>query len=179
MGHDKAAIEIDGISLAERGAQLLRSVVTHPLEVGRGVTTLFSVSEQPPGDGPLAAIVTGRRALMRRGLSKSSSCLVLACDLPLLNLSVLKVLAEAPSDTSVLPVIAGFAQPLCSRWSADDLEAAEVALNNGEHSLRELPNRSTALLLPDSAFGHDAIRLSDADTPEELAGLLQQHEMDR
>ncbi|HEY5273182.1 MAG TPA: molybdenum cofactor guanylyltransferase [Acidimicrobiales bacterium] len=171
MGRDKAAIEIDGVKLAERTASLLSAVTTLALEVGPGVSTLPSVQEDPPGQGPLAAILVGHKSLVRRGLSPSAPCLVVSCDLPLLSVSVLRRLADAAGDRSVLPVIDGTAQPLCARWSARDLAASDTAFATGERSLRRLPERGTALLLEESLWGIDASKLRDADTPEDLASM--------
>lgn len=173
MGIDKAAIEIDGTTQAQRSADLLRAVVDLVLEVGPGFTDLEVTREDPPGRGPLAAIVAGRNALVRNGLPRSAACIVLACDLPLINATVLEVLSAPPRSAAVLPIIDEMPQPLCARWSAADLDEAERRLSVGERSLRRLPNTTTAELLNEASFGDDAFRLSDADTPQELTDLLQ------
>jgi molybdopterin-guanine dinucleotide biosynthesis protein A len=171
MGRDKATIEVDGITLAERTAALLIAATTIAVEVGPGASTLASVQEDPPGQGPLAAILAGRRALVARGLSPRASCLVVSCDLPRLSASVLQRLAEAAGDASVLPVIDGTEQPLCARWSADDLDAAVGAFAAGERSLRRLPERSAATIVREESWGDDAVALRDADTPADLASI--------
>jgi molybdopterin-guanine dinucleotide biosynthesis protein A len=173
MGIDKATIEIDGTTQAQRSAELLRAVVDLVLEVGPGFTDLEVTREDPPGQGPLAAIVAGRNALVRNGLPRSAACIVLACDLPLINATVLEVLSAPPRNEAVLPIIDEMPQPLCARWSAADLDEAERRLSVGERSLRRLPNTTTAELLDEASFGDDAFRLSDADTPQELTDLLQ------
>jgi molybdenum cofactor guanylyltransferase len=171
MGRDKATIEIDGVTLAGRTAALLAGATTLSLEVGPGVSGLASVREDPPGEGPLAAILAGRDALVARGLSPDSACIVVSCDLPTLTASVLRQLSLTPGDRSVLPVIDGTAQPLCARWSAEDLDAAALAFAGGERSLRRLPERSNATLLDESAWGVETSNLRDADTPEDLASI--------
>jgi molybdopterin-guanine dinucleotide biosynthesis protein A len=171
MGRDKATIEIGGVTLAERTAALLAGATTLALEVGPGVSGLPSVQEDPPGQGPLAAILAGRDALLERGLSLSASCIVVSCDLPTLSAGVLQQLSVTAGDRSVLPVIDGTAQPLCARWSSEDLDAAALAFASGERSLRRLPERSTATLLDESAWANEASNLRDADTPEDLASI--------
>jgi molybdenum cofactor guanylyltransferase len=171
MGRDKATIEIGGITLADRTGALLVATATLALEVGPGVSGLESVREDPPGQGPLAAILAGREALLERGLSAKSSCIIVSCDLPTLSASVLQQLALSAGDRSVLPVIDGVAQPLCARWSAADLDAAALAFAAGERSLRRLPERSTATLLDESAWGNEAPNLRDVDTPEDLESI--------
>jgi molybdopterin-guanine dinucleotide biosynthesis protein A len=181
MGRDKAAIEVDGVTLAERTAALLIVAAAITLEVGPGWSSLESIREEPEGAGPLAAIVAGRRALLERGLPPDAACLVLACDLPLLSGAAVGRLASAQGEESVLPVIDGVAQPLCARWSATDLDAAEAAFNSGERSLRRLPDRSRALKLDESVWGPEARAFQDADTPEDLTslGVSTKHAADR
>jgi molybdenum cofactor guanylyltransferase len=171
MGRDKATIEVDGTTLAERTAALLAGATTLAFEVGPGVSGLASIQEDPPGQGPLAAILVGREALVANGLSSGAPCLVVSCDLPMLSGSVLQRLAETSGDASVLPVIDETAQPLCARWSAADLDAAATAFAAGERSLQRHPARSTATLLAESTWGNDASKLRDADTPDDLASI--------
>lgn len=179
MGRDKAAIEIDGVSIAVRTAQLLSVVVDRAVEVGPGFSDLSKTVEDPPGQGPLAAIVAGRRLLVEQGLPPRASCIVLACDLPLLSRNVLEELSAAPRGRSVVPVLDGLAQPLCARWASADLDEAERRFGLGEQSLRGLPELSSALIVPQSHWGNDAAQLSDADTPEELAALLARTRLPR
>jgi molybdopterin-guanine dinucleotide biosynthesis protein A len=171
MGRDKATIEIDGVTLADRTAALLAGATSIAIEVGPGVSQLASVQERPMGQGPLAAILAGRARLLELGLSPGAPCLVVACDLPALSENVLRRLAETAGDASVLPVIDGVEQPLCARWSAADLDGAIDAFAGGERSLRRLPVRGTAVVVGEVEWGDDALRLRDADTPEDLAAI--------
>ena len=171
MGTDKATIDFNGTSIGQRTADLLVSVVDLAIEVGPGVTTLTATREDPPGEGPLGAIVAGHRALLANGLAVEGSCNILACDLPLLSPSMLDILGSQPFDRALLPVIDGVAQPLCARWSASDLEQAAAAFRSGERSLRGLPDRSKAIVHDETFFGALRIELEDVDTPEDLARL--------
>ena len=172
MGVDKATIEVDGSTIGQKSADLLAAVVTLALEVGPGFTDLVAVREAPPRQGPLAGIVAGRRALIKRGLSRSASCIVLACDLPLLNSAILEVLSSPPRGIALVPLIDNIAQPLCARWSTNDLDEAERRFEAGERSLRLLPNPAEADMRSNSSWGDDAVRLSDADSPDDLATLI-------
>jgi molybdopterin-guanine dinucleotide biosynthesis protein A len=172
MGRPKATIEIDGMTIAARSAALLVAAVNLAVEVGPGFSTLPTTMEDPPGQGPLAAIVAGRRMLVEQGLSPDASCIVLACDLPLLSQEILEELSAPPRRLSVVPFLDDLAQPLCARWSAADLDEAERRLAAGERSLRDLPDLSLAQVVPQEHWGSDASRLSDADTPDELWALL-------
>jgi len=171
MGHDKGRIVVAGEPIAQRIARLVAAVAAPVLEVGPGLTGLDAVREEPPGGGPLAAIVAGAQALGRLG--HRGPALVVACDLPLLTADALAVVADRPGGHSVLPVLDGRAQPLCARWSAHDLRAASVHLARGERSLVGLPDRRHAELLDelDWPAGVGADELRDADTPADLDAL--------
>lgn len=171
MGRDKATLPIDGTPLAVRIAALLAPFVAFSVEVGTGVSGLEVVREEPPGEGPLVACAAGYRALLARGLDPRVPCLVVACDLPLLNASVLARLADWPGSDTVLPVLGGRAQPLCARWSAIDLGEAGRASERGERSLRKVPDRRTAVLATEAVWGADAAAFSDVDSPEDLRDL--------
>ena len=171
MGRDKATMRIRGSSLAERSARLLSASVDIAVEVGAGVSGLPWILEEPRGQGPLGAIVAGHVELMRVGLDPGALCLVLACDLPLLDDWVLDKIATWPSDRSVLPVIGNFAQPLCARWTSQDLARARTAFDMGERSLTSLPDRNLAILLGEEVFEEHGIAFSDVDRPDDLVRL--------
>jgi molybdenum cofactor guanylyltransferase len=169
MGRDKATIEVDGTILAVRSASLLSRVTDLAVEVGDGVSGLASVREVPRGSGPLAACAAGHAELLRRGLDPAAPCLVIACDLPRLSQEVLEKLGQWPGSGSVMPVIDGFAQPLCARWSARDLRAAVRLLAAGVRSLRDLPDRAAATLLDEVQWGSQRVAFADVDNPEDFA----------
>lgn len=176
MGRDKAALRFDGTSLGERSANLLRAFSDLAVEVGEGISGLVAVREEPRSEGPLAAIIAGHRELIRMGLDPIASCLVLACDLPLLDAWVLERIANWPGARSVLPVIANHAQPLCARWAAHDLEQARVVFAQHERSLRSLPDRKLAVLVDETIWGSHSIAFSDVDCPDDLCRLNLVHD---
>lgn len=173
MGTDKALLIVEGERLASRLGHIL-SLVTQPVvEVGPGWSGLDSVRENPSGSGPLAAIAAGCTRL--RQLGYGGPALVVACDLPLLTAPLLAFLANWPGGSSVLPVVEGQAQPLCARWSAPDLDAADVLVKAGQQSLRSLPVRTEAVLLDRSMWPEivDEQHFRDVDTPEDFIALCQ------
>ena len=169
MGVDKATIAIGASTLARRLADALMVVAPLAVEVGRGATSLTTTREDPPGSGPLAAIAAGHATLVAQGLGQDDPCLVVACDLPWMRADVLSQLAAHPAPGTVLPVIGGRDQPLCARWSADDLHAVHAALEAGDRSLRRLPDRGRAMRLDDAWWGVNASCFCDVDTPADLA----------
>lgn len=171
MGRDKTLLTHEGRTLVQRTAFLLTLVVDLVIEIGPGRSGVESYREDPPGQGPLAAIVTGRRILRQRGYE--GAALVLASDMPLLNEGVLRFLADHDAPGSVVPVVDGRLQPLCARWSGADLDAAGDHYSRGERSLRFLTSSAAVALLDESCWGVHASRatFSDVDTPEDARRL--------
>jgi molybdopterin-guanine dinucleotide biosynthesis protein A len=172
MGADKAALEVEGERLADRGARVLRTVCSPVLEVGPGHTDMDAVVEDPPGGGPLAAVAAGGRELRRR--EHWGPTIVLAVDLPLVTEDFLRFLDVYPGDGAVVPFVAGEPQPLCARYSAEDLARAEDAVRAGERAVRAflqaLPEVQWA---GPRMWGHVADEgvLADVDTPADLRRL--------
>lgn len=171
MGFDKASLSIEGIPSAERLARLLCQVVTPVIEVGPGCSGLPAVLEEPPGAGPLVATVAGATALRDAGHLGSS--LVLACDLPLIDETALRLLAGWPGGRSVVPIVDGYPQPLCARWSAEDLAVAGDLVDAGERSMRTLLARPGVVLVDEAAWSStvDADAFADVDSPADLERL--------
>ncbi len=171
MGFDKGLILVNGAPIAVRTAQAMQRVVAPVIEVGPGFSRLASVREDPPGSGPLVAIRAGSHAL--RGAGHCGPALVVACDLPLLTGAALRMLADWPGDCSVVPVVSGRPQPLCARWSADDLAAVDELVTAGERSLKALLARPELVLVDKGGWppGVEPSAFADVDTPDDLDRL--------
>lgn len=171
MGFDKASMLIDGIPCATRVAAVLQAVVADAVEVGPGVSGLPAVQEEPPGGGPLVAVCAATRALNEVGEARSA--LVLACDLPLVTEDLLRTLAHWPGVGSVVPIIGGRPQPLCARWSGEDLAAAADLVEAGMRSMRSLLDRPGVELVDEERWPGQMDRraFSDVDTPADLKRL--------
>jgi molybdopterin-guanine dinucleotide biosynthesis protein A len=136
MGTDKAALVVEGRSLAERGAAALAAVCDPVLEVGPGHSGLPAVREDPPGSGPLAALGAGWAALSAAG--HGGPVLVLAVDMPFVTPALLRLLALRAGPPTAVPLSQGRAQPLCARFGPEALERVAGLLASGERSLRAL-----------------------------------------
>ena len=169
MGRDKTQLVVGGVTLARRSAALLEQVAATAVEVGPGVSGLAATRESPAGEGPLAAVAEGRRALRERG--HEGPALVVACDLPFLSLDLLRFLANYEAPGTVLPIVDGRVQPLCARWGALDLDAASGLVASGVRSLRHLLDRPGVTILDETAWGTVATSqtFADVDSPEDLA----------
>jgi molybdopterin-guanine dinucleotide biosynthesis protein A len=159
MGSPKAALHRDGETLAVRSARLLQRICDPVVEIGPGYTALARVIEDPPGQGPLAALVAGARAVPGTG-----PVLLLACDLPFVTEALLARLVDWPGSGTVVPVDRdGFVQPVCARYSSATLDRAQAVLEAGERSLRPLVTGPDVIRLD----GVDRLELIDVDTPAE------------
>ncbi len=179
MGMDKATLVVGGVPCAVRVATVLGSVAAPLVEVGPGHTGLLRAPEERPGEGPLAALVDGARALAALGYV--GGALVVACDLPAVTPAALSMLTSWPNDRTVVPVVAGRPQTLCARWSADALDQAAGLVEGGERSVRSLLahlDPEAVVLLDETRWpvGVDASAFTDVDTPEDLDRISSRSE---
>ena len=134
LGIDKATLLVDGERLADHAARVLAAVVAPVIEVGPGYTSLPAVREDRPGDGPLVALAAGAAALAARALEVPA--VVLAVDLPFVDVSVVEWLAAHSAPGTVVPLVDGIPQTLCARYGWDALDAARGLADEGARSLR-------------------------------------------
>lgn len=168
MGRPKGLIDVGGETLAVRTGRLLLSVCNPAVEVGPGWSGLEVAVEANPGDGPLAALADGWKHLRRVGFN--GPALAVATDLPLLDGNVLGWLVTHPARSSVVPLSGGRPQLLCARWSAADLDRAVALVEAGHRAVRDLLERSEAVLGREEEWGGDGA-LTDVDTPADLERL--------
>jgi len=180
FGRDKATAVFGGSTLAERAARVLRAVTEPTVEVGPGVSGLPAVADAR--HGPLVALAAGLVFLSdshpprRQGIYAGAPVLLLACDLPLVDVGLLRWLAQHPAAGSVVPLAGDppLPQPLCARWSARALAAVVGLVDAGERSLRPLVAGSDVTFIPPAewqAVSGSADVLDDADTPAEFERL--------
>ena len=98
MGIDKARLVVNGESLAARAARVLSAACDPVIEVGPSVSGLPAVQEDPPGAGPLVALLAGVGAL-----GNPRVVVLLACDLPFVEAPLLQLLVEWPGNGTVIP----------------------------------------------------------------------------
>ncbi len=137
-GADKAAIEVDGVTLLERAlaavAAALEVVVVGPeTPTSRPVTW---TREDPPGGGPAAGLLAGLDALG----TEVDLVAVLAVDMPLVDAATVARLtwaAEADPlvDAAVLVDRGGRRQPLAAVYRAAALAAAAPTDAADRHGL--------------------------------------------
>ena len=167
MGVDKTRLLVNGETLAARSARVLAAVCDPVVEVGPGVSGLPAVREDPPGAGPLVALLAGVGALGR-----PRSVILLACDLPNISPDLLRLLVEWPGSGTVIPVVDGRFQYACARYGPAAFDEARASLRHGLTSLREIAG-SDCEYVSEADWGRvaSALTFADVDTPEDLRRL--------
>ena len=173
MGRTKASLLLDGKSMLERQIRVLRSVARRVAVVGGppGYVDEFDVSCVPDailGRGPLAGIYTG---LLE---SRTEYSLVLGCDLPFVNRSLLTFLvlraAADGSDVTVPRSRDGRLQPLCAVYRRRALYAVRRRLALGENKLSGFFSKVHCTTIPWPELAGAGFRASVFDnmnTPED------------
>lgn len=170
-GLDKAAIEIEGVTLLERA---LHATLTagEVVVVGDEVPTTRPViwaREEPAGGGPAAGLLAGTDRFTR----PFDLVCVLAVDMPKVDAGTVARLtwaveADPGVDGAVLVDDAGRRQTLAAVYRLAALRAARPADRAAEHGLpvRRLLDGLRLVEVP--SVGDEA---RDIDTPEDLAAL--------
>ncbi len=175
MGRDKATLVIGGQRLVDRTAAVLSEVCSPALEVGPGHSDLPAVTEDPPGQGPLAAMAAGGRSLVTRG--HRGPAIVLAVDMPNVTAALLRFLADFPGGSSVVPFVEGRAQPLCARYSGAELELAAKLVAAGERSMQALLEAVPGMQWAGPRMWGDVAgpeAFADLDEPADLNEAMEQ-----
>ncbi|HZD65596.1 MAG TPA: hypothetical protein VE152_05830, partial [Acidimicrobiales bacterium] len=99
--------------------------------------------------------------------------ILLACDLPLVDEALLRLIAGWPGAASVVPVVDSHPQPLCARLSPTALRAADTLAGEGHRSLRALLGATPVTWLHPADWQEVAspATFADTDRPEDLDAL--------
>ncbi|WP_254185274.1 molybdenum cofactor guanylyltransferase [Nocardioides panacis] len=172
-GADKAALQVDGVTLLERS--LAATVgVAEVVVVGEQVPTSRSVRwtrEEPPGGGPAAGLLAG----LDRFATPPDLVVVLAVDMPRVNGGTVARLtwaveADPEVDGAVLVDADGRRQTLAAVYRHAALTAARPADPADDHGLPVRRLLAALRLVEVPAVGDEA---RDVDTWESLRDLTQ------
>jgi molybdopterin-guanine dinucleotide biosynthesis protein A len=176
MGSDKAALEIDGVTLLDRAVNTLGSVVpTVYVSVGTAQSEdrlrnrHHLIADRFEDVGPAAGILSAHLH------SPESAWLVVACDMPLLNKEVFQklIMLRAPEQdaTAWAHPESGLPEPLCAIYEPGTLAAfLEQVTARGDPGPRAWLAKARTQLL---TLSSPAV-LAGANTPEELTTLTKQ-----
>ena len=143
LGVDKAMLSVGGAPLlqttVQRVSQVCRRVIVAVDRPGRyrrlGLPARF-VADALPGLGPLAGLQSGLRAC------SSEYALVVACDLPFLNVELLRYMAGLPrSYQALVPRSASRDHPLHAVYARSCLPEVDALLATGGGSMKQLLER--------------------------------------
>lgn len=185
MGADKALLQFRGVPLLLRVVEAIRPVAhgdvlvvaardQHLPDLGSRVRLLRDVA---PGEGPLAAIDQGLRALP----SEVTDVFVAATDLARIETAVVRRIVELLGDKdAAIPIWEGELQPLCAAYSRRITPKVGAMVAGGARSMKALLESidvrtiSREELLDGegvAAADPKLTSLRDADTPEDLDAL--------
>lgn len=176
MGSDKAALLIQGEPLLLRAVRLLRAVTPDVAVIGPPERAALApdVPIHPdgwPNQGPLGGIATALQALA------GEAVLVVGCDMPFLNLDVLRhLVALLPGHDAVVVRADGEAHPLHAIYHRRCLPAIEAQLRAGNRQVQRLLDQLAVRFVEGAELDRlDPQHLStfNANTPEEWEKVLQ------
>jgi len=171
MGHDKASLTIDGLTLIERTARLLRAIGLPVIVSARsdqkwGGMDWIRVDDPSPSIGPAGGLLSAMTA------HPDTAFLTLAVDLPRLRVATLKDLIDrrnpALDVTGYLNPGDGRLDPLCALYEPACAPWIRSAVDRGELSLRRILEKEARMNLVPLARPNDLI---DLDTPESIPSL--------
>ncbi len=136
MGEGKASLKIGGKQVIELILEKLRVAFDDVLIVGNSnfiypLSQVGVLADAILGKGPLGGIYTG---LLN---SKSEYNFFCACDMPFLNIDLLKfIISEIDASDAVIPMVRGFVEPLHAIYSKRCLPAIKNCLENGDLKIK-------------------------------------------
>jgi len=108
------------------------------------------IDDDIPGQGPLGGILSGLKA------AENDACAVVACDIPDINIPLLRSLARAACNVEIAVPVgpAGHFEPLFAVYRKSTIPKIETLLQSGERSILPLFGRcrTTVLRLEDAAW---------------------------
>jgi molybdopterin-guanine dinucleotide biosynthesis protein A len=171
MGQDKACLKLGDLTLLQRVTNIVQplfSDVIVSVRQPRPDCDLMQVSDNSLHAGPLAGLAAG---LAR---AETTWVFTVACDMPFITPQLIECLAGFRTGVdAVVPIVAGYPQPLAAFYACHNLGALRGILNgNGRHSLRELLAKLTVRYVSETEMhaADPALRsFFDLDTPRDVA----------
>ena len=181
MGTDKALLQIEDETLLERTVRQVGDVASEVVVVGpqRGDLRLpvRLISDEQPGEGPLAGLLTGLRA------TTHDWAIAVAVDLPNLNSDLLAWLVDQRYDAfdAMVPVVGGIVQPLLAVYRQTAITEFERHLGSsseGRLSITAALRRLNVHYISEDDLtiqGFGAASFTRVNTPEDWRTFLARH----
>lgn len=171
MGRDKALLEIDGRTLAERVATVCRDAGCEPvLAIGGdtaalAATGLETVDDDHPGEGPLGGILTALRVA-----GPDAQVVIVPVDVPDLAVAGIRrvratLTAHPDADVAVTVDGTGRRHHLHAVWRSRARPPLARAFEQGERAVTRALGELTVVEVDEP----DLQSLVDVDTPDDLA----------
>lgn len=177
MGQPKAFLELAGVSLIERALAVLRQLTTEIFLVGNDATPYAPFSLPHHSDVLPGGALAGIHSAVYH--SEQAYTLVVACDMPYLNTSLLQAMAASSRSGRydvVVPTVAGYPQGLHAIYGKRCLEAIERRLRADQRKVISFyPDVRVDYWDEERWQEHDPAGRSfvNLNTPEELAAANQ------
>lgn len=161
MGRNKALLPFAGATLVEHIARQVHAAAGNVTLLGTlAIPGLPVIPDRIPGNGPLGGI----HSALLQGAEWN---LMVACDMPGVRTSVLRVLFEEAERRHPLCAAAlgpeGRPEPLCAVYHRDALPAVERNLARGDRKLMNLLRELDAVAVP----VREPAALRNVNTPED------------
>lgn len=170
MRADKAGLAVGGRTLLEHVLSQLEPYFEEILvSVSPGQKICFAsgrtVEDETPGQGPLGGILAGLKA------AANEACAVVACDIPDIDIPLLRSLARAAGDADIAVPVgpAGHFEPLFAVYRKPVVPEIEALLRNGERSILPLFDRCRTVVVR----LEDATWLRNLNTREDYRSYLR------
>jgi molybdenum cofactor guanylyltransferase len=154
-GVAKGLLEINGRSIIASQLELLRPLFRRAVIITSDVKSYeqFGVpliaDRFGPGLGPLSGVQTALSSL----LADETAVVCVAADMPFLSSKILEALRDYPSaDRALVPVVNGFAEPLCARYPRKALADLTWLLEEGRLRMHEALDVIDACRLPEGVW---------------------------
>ena len=171
LGRDKALVEVGGVRLIDRVLGVVRQLTDDVVVVGGDPRSCARpgvpvIPDRWPGMGPLGGIHSGLEAV------RYPRALVVGCDMPFLDLRLLRFMILLSADYDVvIPNLDGALEPLHAIYSKATLGPIEALLQAGDlrivHFLRQVRVRYVDRAEVE-VFDPRGLSFFNVNTPEDL-----------
>ena len=185
LGQDKVSLIINGESILPRTISRLNEVSSDIIIVKASGDNQRSQTISPEvrivtdfesSKGPLMGIYTGMKA------SHDDYCLVVACDMPFLNIDLLYYMtSRIPGYDAVVPFIKDEVEPLHAVYSTDCIDIIEQMIQQNDLKVRNLLGQIRVRYIGQDEIDHydpDHLSWFNINTPDDLkrAGEIMKRE---